>query len=326
MNQNKDNDSFSSIGESEHIPDSTLIPESEFQMSDVVSNVPSQEEIKVEKKVEKEVKAPTQKISQPEPVKGPRKAKSEDSSGAKSIVNPLTLVAGAVAVVLAAVVGSQFGGSKNQGPMIVQPPLEMVEKIDKHGESITQLQTELKVIDENVKTLSTQFGSVDQRLGAMETSQKEVLNYINSQIEKERQAAEAATLAKPAPVAAPAQAPVAQESAPVAAKPAVEKEQVKQPARKLTANEIAAAKEKAAINKQKRAENQAKAKSKKLKEDELFNGMKVLAVKDNLVWISDANGKTVNYSLGDTVPGLGKLTLVNEASDQVKIGSRTFGK
>lgn len=54
------------------------------------------------------------------------------------------------------------------------------------------------------------------------------------------------------------------------------------------------------------------------------SGYDVHSLKDNLAWLADSSGKVQSYNIGDTVPGVGKLTKINDRTQSVTAGGRVI--
>lgn len=53
-------------------------------------------------------------------------------------------------------------------------------------------------------------------------------------------------------------------------------------------------------------------------------GYSVHALKDNLAWLRDANGQLDSYSIGEQVPGVGRLTAINESARTATVAGRVI--
>lgn len=311
QNQMPNPESYGTIDDSQHIDESTLIPESELQIDNMVQQAE-------------------------EPVSSPRSHGASanfadsDKKSEKSAKNNLPLIAGASAAVLIAL-ALGFKMSSNQQstqPTIVQQPTALVQQTNQNNQAIETVAEAVKKMTENSGVIRERVDGLTGRMDAVEASQKEVLEFIRLQIEKQKNA-EAEAANKPAqsgqivPATAAAGTAGAVGTQPAAADAnAAPKKVVKAPVRKPTAQQIAAAKERAA----KREEERKVRLAKKLEIDGNAKALKVMAVKDNLAWVSDSSGRVVGYSKGDSIPGIGKITEISDKSGNVQAGGRTLGK
>lgn len=69
---------------------------------------------------------------------------------------------------------------------------------------------------------------------------------------------------------------------------------------------------KGSANRSRQDGGQGKTNSAKNSNEPTAVGYEIHIVRDNLAWINTPNGKTASYAIGDTIPGLGKLTKIDE--------------